>query len=70
MPKKITLIHTETCVRCPFVKGPLEKIAEKNWWEFEYKLYTDEPITSVPALLMDEKYLDYDEILDFINKNQ
>ena len=64
---KLILICTETCGRCPLVKEELKKIAEAKGYELHIKLFTDEPITSVPALQIDGgEWLDYDAIMEFI----
>lgn len=72
--KEIVLVTTPDCVKCKFIKKPLEEWCEKNWYKFKEMEYWPwmEEITSVPcAMIWEDVILDYDGILDLItNKDE
>ena len=69
---KVKLISSITCVKCHFIKGPLQSRAEKNGYEFEEKdisQATQEEIwdsTSLPIIYIGDEKFDYDNILNKI----
>lgn len=73
MPK-VKLISSETCVKCHFIKEPLQSRAEKNGYEFEEKdvsQATQEEIwnsTSLPIIYIGDEKFDYDNILTKITQ--
>ncbi len=71
---KVKLISSITCVKCHFIKGPLQSRAEKNGYEFEEKdisQATQEEIwdsTSLPIIYIGDEKFDYDNILTKITQ--
>ena len=67
--EELVLITTEDCVKCKFIKWPLEEWCKKNWYkykEMKYWKWMDE-VTSVPcAMIGKDVILDYDWIIELI----
>lgn len=67
--KEIVLITTPECVKCRFIKWPLEERCKKNGYKFKEMEYWKwmEEVTSVPcAMVWDDVILDYEWILEII----
>ena len=66
---ELVLITTEDCVKCKFVKWPLEEWCKKNWYKFKEMMYWQwmDEVTSVPcAMVGEDVILDYDGIIELI----
>ena len=66
---ELVLITTKDCIKCRFIKQPLEERCNKNWYKFKEMEYWPwmEEVTSVPcAMIWDDILLDYDWILELI----
>lgn len=69
--KELVLVTTKDCVKCRFIKKPLEEWCEKNWYKFKEMEYWPwmEEVTSVPcAMVWDDVIIDYEWILELITK--
>lgn len=70
---KVLMIWWEACSRCVFIESHLKNRCEKNWYEFEEKDVKDatqeelEWATALPVIWMDDKQMDYDEIINMLS---
>ena len=70
---KVLLIWWESCSRCRFIEPHLKSRAEKQWYEFEEKdVSTASPeelewATALPVIWMDDKQIDYDEMINILS---
>lgn len=67
--KELVLVTTADCVKCRFIKWPLEDWCKKNWYKYKEMQYWPwmEEVTSVPcAIVWDDIILDYDWIIELI----
>lgn len=70
----ITLISGPTCMRCHFLKWPLQSYAEKNWMEFrEIDVSNASPdliewATQLPVIWIDWEQIEYEKAIEMITK--
>lgn len=67
--KELVLVSTPDCVKCRFIRKPLETWCEKNGYKFKEMQYGEwmDEITSVPcAMIWDDVILDYQGITELI----
>lgn len=67
--KELVLVSTPDCVKCRFIRKPLETWCENNWYKFKEMEYWPwmEDITSVPcAMIWDDVILGYEGICELI----
>lgn len=70
---KVLLIWWANCYKCRAIEWFLKERSEKNWYEFEEKdVSTASPeelewATALPVIWMDNKQIDYDEIINMLS---
>ena len=66
---ELVLVSTPDCVKCRFIRKPLETWCENNGYKFKEMQYWEwmEDITSVPcAMIWEDVILDYQGITELI----
>lgn len=68
--KELVLVSNIDCVKCRFLRKPLEKRCKENWYKFKEMEYWPwmEEVTSVPcAMIGNDVILDYEGIVELVN---